>query len=501
MTTTTYCLLSLYNKDSYAGSVDELAETGQFELIGTSGTSEWCRKQGIECRSISDVIGVEPRMEGQVKSLHPDLYSGILAGEEVTLPEDIPRIKLLVVDLTPFEMNGDFRRKKVDIGGVSLIRAGVKNSEHVIPLTSPSDLKEYLKKQPLNSKQRKEFARRALERTLRYDLNLRTRYLETPGESEVDRRLGTRSVMNLRYGENPDQKASLKKPAGESSDVPFEQLGGKSLSYTNLIDVQSALRLSDIGIGDDDQEQTTVTLIKHTNPTGWGIAGEPKRAFERAWSGDPKSAFGGVVGCGSEVTPEMAREIVERFVEVVVAPKFDEEAIDILRQKENLRILQSRSGWNKPQEEDIRQLGSSVLHQTAGEPSIRGWETVAGTLTNGEQQALRRMWGVCRWVTSNAAVIGNAERALGVGAGQQSRVDAVKISADKVREHHEGYEGLKVMASDGFFPFPDNIDEAADVGVEAIVAPGGSKRDDEVIERSEKRGITLVFSPNRIFRH
>lgn len=495
---TTYFLISLYDKDPYEEWVKALDDTTDYRLIGTEGTASWCADQGVECTTIGNVVGLDPRLGGKVKTLHPDLYTGIMAHDPSELPEGIPYFEGVAVDLTPFEFDGELDPAKIDIGGPCLLRAAAKSWESVTVISSPEAARRHVRRMPTDEADRREFSRLAFERTLQYDHELLPEIREDESTMPSEVRLGLSEVSELRYGESPPQKANWSRDVFGPEELPIERLAGDNLSYTNCLDVNAARRLV------QPDEDLQVSVIKHANPTGWARGSEPETVIEKAWNGDPKSAFGSVIGINKTVDESMVRALDDYFVVGVVAPDFTDSALDVLRSEGSTRALRWVPDWGVRMDDFVRNVPGGYLVQSNPE-SIEDpeqWENVGSVpVSSDENRALRQAWRLCRWVNSNAAVICTLDQALGVGAGQQSRVDAVDLAVRKYKEFHEGTTDPLVMASDGFFPFADNIEKAHEAGVQAIVSPGGSVRDDEVLEAAAKRDIGMIFTHTRAFYH
>lgn len=492
-----YFLLSLYEKDPHRDWVQRLRDQGDYRFLGTDGTARWCEQLGIHCETIDDVVGLQPRLGGKVKTLHSDLYTGILAASREDCPPDIPFVRGVAVDLTPLVNEGAFQPEKVDIGGISLLRAAVKNHRNVWPVCSPECAREMFDRTITEDKRRENMARQTLRRTLRYDKTFLARIDPAVRPGGLSERGSFPSVKQLRYGENPDQKASWHVDVFQRDDpIPWTLLAGDELSYTNVLDLEAARRLTASG------EAMEVTTVKHTNPTGWARGPRPAEVIRRSWEGDPKSAFGGVMGMNREVTPGMLTELEDCFVEAIVAPDFKPGAVEAVRGEERPRLVRWEAKWGKLPSEEIHSLTSGYLRQSLkwSEPDREGVVTERRP-SDGQWEAMQRMWRLCRWVSSNAAVIGTLDQVLGVGAGQQSRVDAVKLAVEKFRQFHEPPSGPLAMASDGFFPFPDSVERAAEAGVQAIIVPGGSIRDPEVIEAANRLDVAMVFTGRRAFSH
>lgn len=501
MNTSGVFLISLYNKDPYAGWLKALDAQTDYRLVGTQGTADWSTGHGVDCETIGEVFGLDPRLGGKVKSLNPDLYTGVMAEDPGDLPESIPYVDGVAVDLTPFLQQGEFRPGKVDIGGPSLLRAAAKSWRNVTVVSSPDAAYYHSENLPTDEDDRRQLAEMAIRRTLRYDHELLPVIGDDENESDnfqLRKKLGLSESLPLRYGENPNQDASVDSDLYESGDLPFEVLTENGLSYTNCLDAEAARRLA------YPDEKLQVAVIKHTNPTGWARGDDPEPVIKDAWEGDPKSAFGSVFGINQVVTETMVQAIDDYFVVAVIAPGFTDDALNLLVTSGSTQAIEWKRDWGSRESEFIRSIDGGYLLQNNSESSEfpEQWEQVGSVqVSNTEETGLRQMWRLCRWVNSNSAIIGTPDRVLGVGAGQQSRVDAVQIAVDKYTQFHDNSSDPLVMASDGFFPFPDNIEVAAEVGVDAIVSPGGSKRDDEVLAAASEHDVGMIFTGTRAFYH
>lgn len=497
MTSNDVFLVSLYDKDPYEDWIRDLGERSEYRIVGTEGTAAWCREKGVDAETIGDVFGLHPRLGGKVKSLNPDLYTGVMAENPEDLPEGIPFVSGVAVDLTPYVQDGEFVPKKVDIGGPSLLRAAAKSWETVTVVSSPGAAEYHREHQPADEPARRTLASMAVRRTLRYDHELLPILEDSPRTFRAEEDLALTRAQSLRYGENPDQEANWDTDLFTENERPFDLVAGEELSYTNCLDAQAARRL----VPSDDELQ--VSVIKHANPTGWARGEDAAAVVEAAWEGDPKSAFGSVIGINRTVTVDVLDALEEYFVAGLVAPDYDDEA-RVRLEEEGTRALRWTGDWNAAPETFVRGIEGGYLLQD-NPPSLSEpdrWDVVGDApVTDAEHEALRELWRIGRWVNSNAAVLGTSDRLYGVGAGQQSRVDAVRLAVDKYREFHEGAGDPLVLASDGFFPFPDNVEVAAEVGVDAIATPGGSKRDDEVLAAADEHDVGMVFTGTRAFYH
>jgi phosphoribosylaminoimidazolecarboxamide formyltransferase/IMP cyclohydrolase len=511
-------VLSVSDKTGLVDFARELAKLG-VELISTGGTMKALQKAGLQVKSVSDVTGFPEIMDGRVKTLHPAIFSGILARRNN--PEDIqtleklslPLIDMIVVNLYPFEKvssNPDTPFEEVieniDIGGPSMLRAAAKNFEDVAVVCSPDQydtIIEELKKTGgnLSREIRVQLARKVFEHTSYYDSRISS-YLwarEPKGEDRLFPErftLHLNKISDLRYGENPHQSAAYyKEPGGMETSIPRAGLlHGKPLSYNNIADLDTALDCI------RDFEQTAAVILKHANPCGLAIGDAQVEAYKLARECDPVSAFGGIVGLNRPCEKGTAEEIAKTFIECVVAPSFTPEALEILTQKKNIRLLESGEFTPKKPEWFMKSIvgGALVQDRDLGEVREKDLKVVSKAQAEPEDiKALLFAWKVVKWVKSNAIVYTTKNASAGIGAGQMSRVDAAELGVKKAQIPLKGL----YMASDAFFPFRDSIDAAAKAGVRAIIEPGGSVRDEEVIQAADEHGLILVFTGMRHFRH
>ncbi len=514
-------LLSVTDKTGLVEFAQVLAENGA-ELVSTGGTARALRDAGLAVRDISDLTGFPEMLDGRVKTLHPVVHGGLLHrrgdSEHVAAVEahGIPPIDMVVVNLYAFEKTAAKPGaalpeliENIDIGGPSMLRSAAKNYEDVAVVSSagqyPTLTGELQTHGGLSAETRWSLARAAFATTAAYDAAIATT-LEAraalkgvtaeakPALPETLRVVAPRK-MALRYGENPHQAAALYTDGSALGIANAVQLQGKELSYNNLVDLDACWALA------SEFDATAVAIIKHTNPCGVGMGSTVGEAYARALAADPLSAFGGVIGINREVDGEAAGEIAKLFVEAIVAPGFTPEALAAFGAKKNLRLLQiepvraervlkSISGGYLVQTDDYAPLTAASLQLvTARKP------------TEAETEALLFAWRVCKHVKSNAIVYARVEngfgQTVGVGAGQMSRVDAARFGAMKAVHTLEG----TVAASDAFFPFPDGLEVVANAGATAIIQPGGSVRDAEVIEAADRLGVAMAFTGIRHFRH
>lgn len=517
----TRALLSVSDKTGIVDFAHRLAAQG-VELVSTGGTAGLLREHGLEVRDVSDLTGFPEMMDGRVKTMHPVVAGGVLAlrdnAEHQASMEahGIGAIDLVCVNLYPFEETaaGDAELaelvEQVDIGGPSLLRAAAKNHRHVYVVTSTNQYDRVAGavagELPDTDDEtlRRELALRAFQLTARYDAVIARVLSKRFGLTDYPEHLvfayDRRDV--LRYGENSHQRAAWYEKAGprnvnEPSIVKAQQLHGRQLSYNNILDADLALESVK-----EFPERAACVIIKHATPCGIATAGDLHQAWTDALACDPYSPFGGVVAMNRRVTPDVAEELSKLFLEIVIAPGFDEGALERLQRKKNLRLLQV-PGLDEPYYRSgtqIRSITGGLLVQDRDlKPyDTTQWKTVTKTEPTPEQTESMLFAARCvKAIRSNAVVFVQGTKTVGIGGGQTARVDSTFIATHKGAENIQG----SVMASDAFFPFRDAVDVAAEHGVAAIVQPGGSIRDDEVIQAADEHGIAMVFSGQRSFRH
>ena len=506
------------DKEGIVDFAQGLASMG-VELISTGGTAKLLKDNGIPVVEVAEITGFPEMLDGRVKTLHPRLHAGILARRD--LPEHmeaisdlaIGTIDMVVINLYPFKRTvldspDDMEAiiENIDIGGPSMLRAAAKNYHHVAVVTSPSQYANVLEEMMsggLSDRLRSELMAEAFVMSANYDAMIADqlrRRLDLPG-FPASMPLPSEKVMELRYGENPDQKAAFyADPFTPGPTVAkAEQLHGKQLSYNNILDLDKAM---DIAM---DFERPTAVIMKHTNPCGLASADDIHRAFVDAYAVDPKSAFGCVICLNRDCPTSVAEEIRDNkyFVEAIIAPDFESGALDILLQRKNVRLLRTNAPigpGSRFRELKMKRIQGGLLVQTDEELKISPEDLKVVTKrapTDEEMRALLFAWKLVKHVWSNSVVFVKEERAVGIGAGQMSRVDSAMIARIKGGDDTEG----SVMASDAFFPFRDGVDEAAKAGVTAIIQPGGSIRDEETIQAADEHGMAMVFTGCRVFRH
>ena len=520
MFTVRRALVSVSDKSALIPFVTGLAELG-IEILSTGGTARQLRDAGIDAIDVADKTGFPEIMDGRVKTLHPKIHGGLLGrrgtDEAVMDEHGIEPIDLLVVNLYPFEQTIarddatiDDAIENIDIGGPAMIRAASKNHDGVAVVVDPQDYDDVLgklKANELSLDARRRLAAKAYAHTAAYDTAI-TKYLsKSLGDDPLGERFlyaGTR-VQKMRYGENPHQDAAFyidqQAPAGSLASA--KQLQGKELSYNNIADSDAALECV------RQFEAPACVIVKHANPCGVAVAGDIFEAYEKAFRTDPTSAFGGIIAFNRPLDAKTAKAIIDKqFVEVIVAPQVDSAAASTLAAKENVRVLET-GDWltaatlaAEAPAFDFKKVGGGLLVQNADTGKLDGELKVVTKKTPTTQQVNDMLfaWTVVKYVKSNAIIFCKDNMTIGVGAGQMSRVYSTKIAAIKAADEGLDVSG-SVMASDAFFPFRDGIDTAAETGIAAIIQPGGSIRDDEVIQAADEHGLAMVFTGMRHFRH
>ena len=507
-------LLSVYDKTGIAGFARELVELG-FEIVSSGKTAAFLEQEGIEVTTVESVTEAPEMLGGRVKTLHPRIHAGILARRDreedlSTLDEhEIEPFDLVCVNLYPFssvayrrDVSDDDTIELIDVGGPSMLRAAAKNFAHVAAVCSPEQfdtvLGELRARGDTTLETRRALAAAAFAHTAAYDAEIAAWF--AAAEALPDSlTISFEKVADLAYGENPHQTAAYYRERGARSHLlsRVEQLGGRELSYNNLADLEGARRLC------DDFADPTAVIVKHGGPCGVAVGATIGEAWARALAADPISAFGCVAVLNRPVGAALGERIAEHFVEVLLAPDFDDDALAALRTKKQLRILADHERRaDTPGERDYtRVLGGLLVQDRDADTEERAtMDVVCGEPTDAQWTDALFAWRVCRHVRSNAIVVARDRQTIGIGAGQMSRVDAVRIAIDKARELGHELPG-SVLASDAFFPFADGPQLALDAGIVAIVQPGGSRRDDEVVAAVRGAGAAMVFTGRRHFRH
>lgn len=511
-------ILSVTDKTGLVDFAHKLSGMG-VHLVSTGGTAKLLRDSGIKVKDISELTGFPEMLDGRVKTLHPRVHGGILHRREdpkhrtAVAEHGIEPIDMVVVNLYAFEKTAakpgvrfEELIENIDIGGPSMIRSAAKNFQDVAIVTSPVDYEAIANEMArsggeISSETKWKLAQKAFATTAAYDAAIASTLeaVSTNGSFELHAneafpdtlRLSFNKVMDLRYGENPHQKAAMYADRSGTGIANAHQLQGKELSYNNIVDLQAAWDLA------QEFTEPVCAIIKHTNPCGTATGKTLLEAYEKALECDPVSAFGGVIGVNRRIDGATAEEMAKLFVEAIAAPSFDEGACAKFAAKKNLRLVEVKyapqkwviknvSGGILVQDNDLRQLNENELKVVTKRPP-----------TEQEKRALLFAWKICKHVKSNAIVYAHDGQSVGVGAGQMSRVDSCKIAAMKAVLPLKG----TVAASDAFFPFPDGVEEIAKAGATAIIQPGGSVRDQEVIEAADRLGLAMVFTGVRHFRH
>src|SRR5271166_3248901 len=511
-------LLSVSDKRGLVEFAEGLRELG-VELVSTGGTARELAAAGIGVRAIEDFTGFPEIMDGRVKTLHPRLYAGLLARRDedthlrAAADQGIEPVDLVCVNLYPFEQTvarGDAGEEEVieniDIGGPTMIRAAAKNSAFAAVVVDPEDYARVLEELResagrLSLPTRKELAAKAFACTARYDAAISSWFAARTYEGfPSSRRDAYEKVSDLRYGENPHQRAAFYARVGAHTHLldGVSQLHGKELSFINLLDLSSARELVEEFAG------PACAIVKHNNPCGCAIGDDAREAYERAFACDPQSAYGGVIAINRPIDLACAEQLSKQFIEVLLAPGYDAAALELLQVKKNVRLLELPE-WPEPRHEvESKQVIGGQLVQTRDlVTETREQMRVMGTRepSESEWQDMLFAWTVCRHVRSNAIVIAAGGASIGIGAGQMSRVDAVRIAVEKARAFQPGLLAGSALASDAYFPFADGPQLAIDGGVSAIIQPGGSVRDEEVVAAADAAGVAMVATDRRHFRH
>jgi len=512
-------LVSVFDKEGLVPFVQELVAF-DIEILSTGGTANLLRENNLPVVQVSDYTGFPEILNGRVKTLHPKIHGGILALRDLTSQMDelesfnIEPIDMVVVNLYPFlkviqkkDVDEKELLENIDIGGPTMIRSAAKNYPHVAVVTDPSQYALILKELHENNatvtlETSRKLAVEAFRKTAHYD-GMIAQYLgkkfQVPAETIPENlALAFSQTYQLRYGENPHQKAGYFQDDLSTEMAGLEKLHGIELSYNNIVDMDAAIRLVQ-----EFTEKPTVAIIKHTNPCGVGTGDTLLEAYQRAKATDPISSFGSIICTNRKVDMPLAEKLRTHFVEVLLAPDFAADALELLQQKKKLRILKFQPKLLKGRSTTLKSALNGVLLQEAD--SIDLDESTLKVVTKREPtdeewKALRFAWKVAKHVKSNAIVFTNDSMTLAVGAGQMSRVDSVELAAKKAKQAQLDLKG-SVVASDAFFPFRDGLDAAVSAGATAVIQPGGSIRDEEVIQAANEQNVAMVFTGIRHFRH
>ncbi|HMW05615.1 MAG TPA: bifunctional phosphoribosylaminoimidazolecarboxamide formyltransferase/IMP cyclohydrolase [Leptospiraceae bacterium] len=484
------------------------------EILSTGGTLAALKQNGITAIAVEEYTGSPEILSGRVKTLHPKIHGGLLGNpdmpghKEDLEKNNIPSIDLIIVNLYPFvetikkpNVTLEDAIENIDIGGPSMLRSGSKNYKHTVVVTEISDytiVQEEMEKNQGSVSEETSFslAIKAFSVTAMYDSTISNYFARLKGDRFPEKlTLGFKKKQNLRYGENPHQKAAFYEPVYAASE--FSALQGKELSFNNMLDFDAAFHIAAL------LPKNTVSIIKHLNPCGIAYADTTLESFKLAHRTDPVSAFGGVIGVSGEVNGDLAKKITENFVEGVIAERFTEEAREVFSKKANIRLIEIESFKEALGEMDLRPVHHGLLLQDRDYDLVTVKDLKVVTKkqpTSEELQSLLFAWNVVKFIKSNAIVFTDKNSTLGIGAGQMSRVDSVELAATKAKKSGLSLEG-SFVGSDAFFPFRDGVDQIAKTGAKAIIQPGGSIRDEEVIKAADEHGLIMVFTGMRHFRH
>jgi len=511
-------LISVSDKTGIVEFAQKLNALG-VQILSTGGTADLLEKNGIPVRPVSDYTGFPEMMDGRVKTLHPKVHGGILGRRDIeehmqSMSEHgMVAIDLVAVNLYPFEKTiarkdctFDEAVENIDIGGPAMVRSAAKNFNDVAVVVHPKDYETVIKEMNAHEggvtlKTRKRLSRDAFSHTAQYDAMI-SKYLTSQSEDEsrfpAVFQQSYEKMQDLRYGENPHQSAALYKQsgAGLSGIVSAHQLQGKELSFNNILDLNAAWELV------TEFKSGAAVIIKHTNPCGAALNEDQLKAFIQARETDPTSAFGGILSFNRPLEEEVAKEILKNFVEAIIAPGYDKKAVELLASKKNIRLMEMPATVSSRSEKqtDIKRIGGGLLVQDMDTEIYDPAKLKVVTQkhpSEKEMEDLKFAWVIAKHVKSNAIIYARNQETIGLGAGQMSRVDSARLAVDKAQKPLKG----SVMASDAFFPFRDSVDEAAKHGVSAIIQPGGSIRDEEVIQAANEHNVAMVFTGFRHFKH
>lgn len=506
-------LISVSDKTGVVDFAKQLVELG-YEVISTGGTHKAIQEAGVPVIGVSDVTGFPEILDGRVKTLNPLIHGGLLAkfddpNHKAQLDEHhIDPIQIVCVNLYPFQqtiekpdVTVDDAIENIDIGGPTMLRSAAKNHQYVSVVVDPTDyatvISELKESGEVQFETRRALAAKVFRHTAAYDSMIASYMTELSGLETPEKLTVTYELkQSLRYGENPHQKAAFyRKPLGSTFSVAnAQQLHGKELSYNNINDADAALQIV------KEFSEPAAVAVKHTNPCGVGTGQDIFEAYEKAFESDPVSIFGGIIALNREVDKRTAEKLHEIFLEIIIAPSFSQEAIDILGSKKNIRLLTIPfDGQNKP-ESKLSSIEGGLLVQDHDEYSLDDATVTYPTdrkPTDEEWEALKLGWKVVKHVKSNAIVVTDSQMTLGIGAGQMNRVGSAKIALEQAGERAKG----SALASDAFFPMDDTVEEAAKAGITAIIQPGGSIKDADSIKKANEYGIAMVFTGVRHFKH
>ncbi|NOX19235.1 MAG: bifunctional phosphoribosylaminoimidazolecarboxamide formyltransferase/IMP cyclohydrolase [Chlorobi bacterium] len=502
-----YALLSVSDKTGIVDFGKALSKLG-YTILATGNTARTLNDGGVECVLIENYASFPEIFDGRVKTLQPQIFGGILMrpdnekDKSEAKANGINPIQIVCVNLYPFPKvvnnpNAGLEEKieNIDIGGPSLIRAAAKNYKYVSVLTSPEQYDKYISEienGEISLAKNEELASAAFSHTSYYDTIIANFFEEEFNQPKTSLRINYKIEKELRYGENPHQKAFI---YGHFHDN-FDVLHGKELSYNNIVDLTAAIDLL------DDLDKTACVILKHTNPAGAAVAGNAYDAYVNALSCDPVSSFGGIVAFNDTVDEKTAEKMNETFLEIICAPRFTKEALQILKKKKQRRLLTIKS-VSPNTGLTVKSIPGGLMIQEKDNSKFEQLELKTVTKKDFPVEILKDLkiaWAACKHTKSNAIVFAKDGKTIGVGAGQMSRVDSAKLAAERAKMHGHNLNGA-VAASDAFFPFPDGLEEIASHGIDAVIQPGGSVRDAEVIEAANKLNISMIFTGIRNFKH
>ncbi|WP_010651646.1 bifunctional phosphoribosylaminoimidazolecarboxamide formyltransferase/IMP cyclohydrolase [Oceanobacillus massiliensis] len=505
-------LISVSDKSNVEEFAKGLVEAG-YEVISTGGTLRALINAGIEATAVDEITGFPEIMDGRVKTLHPLIHGGLLGKrsnpDHMRQMEEnnITPIDIVAVNLYPFkqtlEKDGVSKEEiieNIDIGGPTMLRSAAKNFEDVAVIVDPSDYEKVLnavQEDRLDIELLQSLAAKVFRHTANYDAMIASYFLGETGEAFPETYTVTyEKVQDLRYGENPHQQAAFyKNPVIKGNSLATaKQLHGKELSYNNIQDANAALEIL------AEYKAPAAVAVKHMNPCGIGVSKTLAGAFERAYDADPISIFGGIVACNREIDAATANQLSEIFLEIVIAPAFNEEALEILTRKKNIRLLELELHAGATVTKKLTTVNGGVLIQDSDHGSVSADDLKVATKRQPTQEELENLlfaWKAVKHVKSNAILLAKDNQTIGVGAGQMNRIGSANIAIKQAGEKAKG----AVMASDAFFPMPDTVEAAAEAGITAIIQPGGSKRDQDSIDVCDQHGITMVYTNMRHFKH
>lgn len=509
-----FALISVSDKSKIENIANYLKKNN-FEIISTGGTYKILKDLEIPVISVSEITNFPEIMDGRVKTLHPNIHAGILArkdDERILNDLNIQRIDVLIVNFYPFEdiinkENSTFEEaiENIDIGGPAMVRAGAKNFENCCVLTDSNDYNFFIEtfdpKLSSNKVLNKKMALKAFESVAKYDICIANYLCKHISNEKFPKYFSLEKLNDLRYGENPHQSASIYKTTTKKrkSIVDSKLHQGKELSYNNVVDGEAALSCV------ANFKDPSCVIVKHANPCGVSSDKNLKQAYRNAYNTDPVSSFGGVIAFNRKIEKDLLEDILgNQFVELIIAPEFSDESIEFAKTKKNIRIIEYLEKYNSNSFNQIKSINNGILIQSedySENDTLKKYKIVSDkSPSEKELEDLYFSWLIAKYVKSNAIVFVKDKKTLGIGAGQMSRIDSTLIASIKAESQKLDLKNA-VMASDAFFPFPDNVEKAADLGISAIIQPGGSQNDDVVIKRANELNLSLVFTGIRHFRH